>query len=150
MPARTVPPRPSVQGNLPDVAREGVGDNALYPIHFLVAQFPECPLAPFPRERAAVLADKHDEVFRDARRDFDGFHDAPDGLVVAAQVVDFAGQVVFNRALYAGVQQLCGLIAVEVPVEVGRVVEHLHVALRRWTPSDEGINGPDCTCSVCW
>ena len=48
-------------------------------------------------QAAVVLPDEHHQVFRNPVRHLDGIHDAADGFVVAAQIVDLARQVVARR-----------------------------------------------------
>ena len=60
-----------------------------------------------------------------------------DRLVVPAQTVDFAGQVVLDGARYARIEELGRLRAVEVAIEIGGVVENLDIALGRGPPLDE-------------
>src|SRR3546814_20041705 len=50
----------------------------------------------------------------------------------------FAGQVLLDGLLDAGVQEFDMRGGVEKSVEVGRVVQHPHIALRRRFPFDEG------------
>src|SRR5207249_4989686 len=87
---------------------------------------------------AFILADEHHEILRNPVRHLDGVHNAADGFVVAAQVVDFARQILFDGAADALIQELGLLRAVEVAVQIGGRVQHLDVALRRRPPLDEG------------
>jgi hypothetical protein len=45
-----------------------------------------------------ILADEHHQIFGDPVRHFDRVHDAMDRLVVPAQIIDFAGQIVLDSA----------------------------------------------------
>ena len=94
------------------------------------------------RKRPTVLPDEHEEVLGKPVRHVDRVHDTAHRLVMPAQVVDLARQVGFDRTLNACIQELRRLGAIEVPIEVGRIVQHLHVAVRRWMPLDEWHQRP--------
>lgn len=54
-----------------------------------------------------------------------------------AQVVDLARQGGLDRMLHAGIQEVSRLGAIEITIEVGRIVENLRIMVRRGTPFDE-------------
>jgi hypothetical protein len=65
--------------------------------YFVVTEPLELVLAALWGQRAVVLPDEHDRVLCESIRHFNRVHDAPEGLIVAAKIVDLARQVVFNR-----------------------------------------------------
>lgn len=109
---------------------------------FFIVEGLELSLPPPLREHPAILPDEHEEVLGKPVRHFDRVHDTAHRLVMLAQVVDLARQVGFDRTLNACIQQLHRLGAIEVPIEVGRIVQHLHVAVWRWTPLNEWHQRP--------
>jgi hypothetical protein len=98
-----------------DETVERIRHDAFNALHFLLRELLELSFAPVPRKRAVVLPDEHHQVFGDPVRHFDRFHDAFNGLIVAAQIVDLARQVFVHGALHAGIEKLRGLLGSAVP-----------------------------------
>jgi hypothetical protein len=101
---------------------------------FLIAPFLVLAGAPLPRQRSLTLPDESDEILGQAVRHLDGVDDAPHGVVVTAQVLDLAGQIVLDGAGHAGVEKLGRGGAIEESVEIGGTVEDLEVAVGRGPP----------------
>ena len=101
---------------------------------FLIAQLLELALTALLGQSAVVLPDEHDQVLSEPVRHFDRIHDAADGFVVTAQVVDLARQIVLDRAPDARIQELRLRRAVEITVQIGGLVEDLDIALGRRSP----------------
>jgi len=75
------------------------------------------------------MPDEHHEVFGEPVRHLDGVPDSAERLVVAAQILDLARQIVFDGAAHARVQEFNRAGAVEVSVQVSGVIQDLDVAV---------------------
>src|SRR6266576_1178764 len=84
-----------------------------------------------------VLPYEHQKIFGQPVRHFYRIHDAPQRLVMPAKIVNFARQILLNCPLYASIEKLCCLRGVKIPIQIGSIVQHLHVSLRCWSPLDE-------------
>src|SRR5690606_9405014 len=122
-------------------AVESVGNDSLKLSDFVVGQRIEFALAPLFRKRSAILPDEHDDVFRQPVRHLDRVHDTAKRFVVTAQILDLARQIVFDRMAHAGVQKFSGSSEIEIAVEIGRIIENLHVAVRGGPPVDKRHQG---------
>ena len=107
---------------------ERVPDNPFDQGDFFVPQRLEFMLTTVFRKRTVILANEHDEVLGETVRHFDRIHDSVNRLIVAAQIFDLARQILLDRPPDTRVQKLGLIGAVEIPVEVRRIVDDLYRA----------------------
>ena len=97
-------------------SRESFADDALDQSDLFLPQFFELACPPPLGERAVVPSDIHYQIVGKPVRHLDDIHDAPDRLVMLAQILDLAGQVFFHRAPDTRIQELGFVGAIEIPV----------------------------------
>ena len=116
---------------------EDVLANGLDLRRFLIGQWRELlPAAPL-RQFAFALPDEQDQVLGQPVGHLHHLHDAPFRFVVAAQLIDPFRKIVFDRAGNAGIKKLGFSRAIEIPVEIDRIIGDLDIPVRRRSPLDE-------------
>jgi hypothetical protein len=120
---------PDLQSNFIEAIERFLNDG-LNALDLIVLQWRKFPFAPFFRKRTFILPDEKEEIVSKAVRHFNRIHDQSPRFVVAAQIVYFTRQVILDGSLDAVVQKFRRFRAIEIPVQIGGIVQNFDIAVK--------------------